>query len=144
MRLTGNIQQIKNKRDDNNSEIILQVDQIEYITHKKDGRFYQPFDFVDELDTPIIITGDRLARITGKHLEEGEHEFAVYDKTPEGYELNENKKLHLTTTYDFDTDLTILRFIDYTVTVSNEEFQQIKRDRSEANKAKKSKARKNK
>ena len=137
MRLKGDLQRIKTKRDDGNHDIELHIDKIEYVTYKKDGRFYQPFDFVDEPDTPLTITGDQLARLTGKHLEEGEHEFLVYDKTDEGFEMNENKKLLLTTAYDFDADITILTSVEYVVTVSNEEFQQIKKDRSEEKKAKK-------
>lgn len=140
MRLKGDLQRIKTKREDSNRDIELLLDKIEYITYKKDGRFFQPFDFTDELDVPLSITGDQLARLTGKHLEEGEHEFLVYDKTEAGYELNENKKLLLTTAYDFDADITILTSVEYTVTVSNEEFQEIKRDRSEAKKAKKSRS----
>src|SRR5690606_34547736 len=121
MRLKGDIQQIKNKRDDKNSAIELYLDRIEYVTHKKDGRYYQPFELIEELETPLVITGDCLARVTNKHLEEGEYEFQVYDKTEEGYELNPDKELALTITYDFDTDLTILTEVYYTVTVTNEE-----------------------
>jgi hypothetical protein len=141
MRLSGNLQDIKRTRDDANSSIEIQVDQIEYITHKKDGRFFQPFDFLDELDSPIIITGDCLARTDNKHLEEGEHEFQVYDKIEDEYVLNPDKQLFLTTTYDFDADITILTSLDYSVTVSNEEFQQRKRDRANEKKAQKGRKR---
>ncbi|MFD2512288.1 hypothetical protein ACFSRY_00300 [Pontibacter locisalis] len=144
MKLTGNLLRIKNKRDDDNHDITLEIDKVEYITYKKDGRFYQPFDFVDELEAPILITGDRLARITGKHLQEGEHEFQVYDEVEGGFELNENKKLTATTEYDFDADLTILTSVEYTLIVSNEEFKQIKKDRSEEKKANRSRGKKNK
>jgi hypothetical protein len=144
MRLTGNLSNIKTKREDSNKDIVLEIDKVEYITYKKDGRFYQPFDFLDELDQPFTITGDHLARITGKHIQEGEHEFHVFDKTEDGYTLNENKQLSLTTEYDFDADLTILTSVEYTVTVTNEDFQQIKRERSAEKKAKKGRGNKNK
>ncbi|MBC5773027.1 hypothetical protein H8S95_03040 [Pontibacter sp. KCTC 32443] len=136
MRLTGNIHDIKAKRDDANKGIELQLDKIEYITHRKDGKYYQPFDFVDELDKPLVITGDCLARVSSKQLEEGEYEFQVYDKVGDEYVLNPNKELALTVTYDFDADLTILTEIYYTVTVSNEEFKQIKTERNKAKKGK--------
>jgi hypothetical protein len=137
MRLSGNLQDIKRTRDDANSTIEIQIDKIEYVTYKKDGRFFQPFDFVDELDSPLVITGDCLARTDNKHLEEGEHEFQVYDKIGEEYTLNPDKMLYLTTAYDFDVDITILTDLEYTVTVPNEDFQQIKKDRSIEKKAQK-------
>ena len=136
MRLTGNIQDIKAKRDSANKGIEIQLDKIEYITHKKDGKYYQPFDFVDELDTPLVITGDCLARISNKQLEEGEYEFQVYDKVGDDYVLNPDKELALTVTYDFDSDLTILTEVYYTVTISNDEFKQLKADRSKDKKGK--------
>lgn len=136
MRLTGNIQHIKAKRDSANIGIEIHLDKIEYVTHRKDGKYYQPFDFEDILDTPLVITGDCLARISSKQLEEGEYEFQVYDKVGEEYVLNPNKELALTITYDFDSDLTILTEVYYTVTVSNDEFKQLKSDRSKAKKGK--------
>ena len=139
MRLTGNLQDIKSKRDSNNSGIEIQLDKIEYVTHKKDGKYYQPFDLIVELDKPLIITGDCLARIPNKQLEEGEYEFQVYDKVGDEYVLNPNKELALTITYDFDTDLTILTEVYYTVTVTNEEYKELK---SEKHKAKKGKGKK--
>lgn len=139
MRLTGNLQDIKTKRDSNNSGIEIQLDKIEYVTHKKDGKYYQPFDLIVELDTPLILTGDCLARIPNKQLEEGEYEFQVYDKVGDEYVLNPNKELALTITYDFDTDLTILTEVYYTVTVTNEEYKELK---SEKHKAKKGKGKK--
>ncbi|WP_155801018.1 hypothetical protein [Pontibacter sp. BAB1700] len=42
MKLTGNILNIKNKRDDRNAGILIEVDKIEYVTYKKDGKYYQP------------------------------------------------------------------------------------------------------
>ena len=137
MRLTGNIRQIKNSRDSRNSDIAIHINTIEYITHKKDGKYFQTFDFVEELDTPLIITGDCLALSNKKHVEEGEYEFEVYDKTGDDYELNENKHLSLTVDYDYDANVTILTSATYTVTVSNEEFKEIKSERSKARKLKK-------
>lgn len=135
MRLKGNIQDIKTSRDTKNKDIEVYIDVIEYITHKKDGRFYQPFDFEDKLETPLVITGDCLARTDNKHLEEGEYEFLVYDNDGEDYVLNENKELTIETAYDFDENLTIVTSVYYTVTVSNEEFKQLKTEKSKAAKA---------
>lgn len=137
MKLVGNIRQIKHNRDSNNQEVELHLDKVEYITHKKDGKYYQPFDFVDELDTPLVITGDCLALASTKHVAEGENAFLVFEKTGDDYELNENKHLSITVAYDYDADTTILTSATYTVTVPNEEFKQIKSDRSEARKKKK-------
>ncbi|WP_347159452.1 hypothetical protein [Pontibacter chitinilyticus] len=136
MRLTGNLRDIKEKRENKNQPIEIQVDQIEYLTHKKDGRYYQPFEFVDELDVPFVITGDCLARSNKAHLEEGEFEFDVYDKTGDAYVRNENKALFVTTVYDEAEQVTILSSVTYVVTVSNEAFRQIKTDRYEAKKGK--------
>lgn len=136
MRLKGNIQDIKGKRDSNNKGIEIHLDKIEYITHRKDGKYYQPFDLVVDLDVPLVITGDCLARVSSKQLEEGEYEFQVYDKVGDDYVLNPNKELALTITYDYDADLTILTEVYYTVTVSNEEFKQIKAERQKARKGK--------
>lgn len=137
MRLSGNLQDIKRNREDANSNIQIQVDKIEYITYKKDGRFYQPFDYMDELDTPLTITGDCLARTDNKHLEEGEHEFLVYDKVGDEYVLNPDKQLHLTTAYDFDADITILTSLEYSVTLPNDEFLELKKARNNEKKGKK-------
>jgi hypothetical protein len=139
MKLTGNLADIKQKRDTKNQGIEIEVDQVEYITHKKDGKYYQPFEFLDELSTPLVITGDCLSRTNNNHLEEGEYEFHVFDKEADEYVLNENKSLFVTTAYDYDDQLTILSSVTYTVTVSNEEFKQIKTDRYKANKPKKGK-----
>jgi hypothetical protein len=139
MRLKGNIQDIKAKRDSNNSGIEIHLDKIEYITQKKDGKYYQPFDLVVDLTKPLVITGDCLARIPNKQLEEGEYEFEVYDKVGDDYVLNLGKELALTVTYDFDADLNILTEVYYTVTIDNEEFKQLK---TEQNKARKTKGRK--
>ncbi|WP_114784178.1 hypothetical protein [Botryobacter ruber] len=137
MRLTGNLLDIKTKREDKNQDIQLEIDKIEYITHKKDGKYFQPFEFIDELETPLVITGDCLARNTTQPLEEGEYEFKVYDKTDDAYVLNPDKQLHVTLEHDFDSGLTILTFGTYVVTVSNEEFQQLKSERAKQKKQKK-------
>lgn len=136
MKLTGNILDIKQKRDSRHQDIALEINRIEYVTHKKDGRYYQPFEFVDELEKPLVITGDCLSRINNNHLEEGEYEFNVFDKAGDDYVLNENKFLSITTAYDYDDQLMILSSVLYTVTVTNEEFKQIKTDRYKATKGK--------
>ncbi|WP_276497174.1 hypothetical protein [Pontibacter litorisediminis] len=126
MKLIGNINDIKYTRENKNQDIALHISRVEYITHKKDGRFFQPFDLEVELDEPVIITGDRLVRIQNKLLAEGEYEFEVYDKEGEEYTLNPDKQLSLSIEYDFDADVTILSSLYYTVTVSNEEFKELK------------------
>ncbi len=126
MKLIGNINDIKYSRENKNQDIALHISKVEYITHKKDGRFIQPFDLEVELEEPIIITGDRLARIQNPLLEEGEYEFEVYDKEDDAYVLNPDKQLSLSIEYDFDLDVTILSSLYYTVTVSNEEFKELK------------------
>ena len=141
MRLTGNLSGIKIKRDSRNQDIALQVDQIEYITYKKDGKYFQPFEFIDELETPLVLTGDCLAKSAGKAAEEDEIIFDVYDKTGDDYQLNPDKQLSVTMTYDEEADLHILRSLTYTVTVPNEEFNTIRRER--ANQKKQQKGRRN-
>ncbi|GAB3812074.1 hypothetical protein [Pontibacter rugosus] len=134
MKLQGNILDIKNTRDSKNLGIEIHLDKIEYITNKKDGRYNQPFDFIDELETPMVITGDCLARINNKHLQDGEYDFQVYDKVGEEYVLNPDKFLSVLITYDFEADITILTSVEYSVTVTNEEFKQIKAERSKEKK----------
>lgn len=126
MKLIGNIQDIKYNRENRNAGIELHISRVEYITYKKDGRFAQPFDLEIDLEKPLVITGDRLARIQNKQLEEGEYEFEVYDLVDGEYVLNPDKELSLTITYDFDMDITILSELYYTETVSNEEFKELK------------------
>ena len=142
MRLTGNILDIKNKRDDRNSGIEIEVDRVEYITYKKDGKYNQPFNFVEELATPLVITGDCLARSTTKHLEEGEYDFQVFDKAGDEYVLNESKFLSVLMSYDEEEQQSFLSSVEYSVTVSNEEFKQLKSERSKDQKSKKGKGRK--
>ena len=136
MKLTGNILDIKQKRDSKHQDVAIEINRIEYVTHKKDGRYYQPFEFVDEPEVPLVITGDCLSRKSNSHKEEDEYEFNVYDKAGDDYVLNENKFLSITTAYDYDDQLMILSSVRYAVTVTNEEFKQIKTDRHKASKGK--------
>jgi hypothetical protein len=129
MKLLGDIRRIKNRRDSLNQDIEIHLDKIEYITHKKDGRYFQPFEFIDQLDSPLVITGDCLSRSDDKYLEEGEHAFKVYDKAGDTYALNPNKHLSVILEHDFDTAETILTSLTYSVTVSNEEFKQLQSHR---------------
>ncbi len=143
MRLVGNISDIKHKRDNKNEGIQVYVDKIEYITHKKDGKYYQPFDYEVELEEPIMITGDCLSQTGNSQPKEGEYEFDVYDKVGDEYVHNPDKQLSLTIVYDFDTDLTILSSVYYTVVVSNEEFKELKRLGHKERTAPKGKGKKN-
>jgi hypothetical protein len=142
MKLTGNILDIKNKRDSKNAGIALQLDKIEYITYKKDGKYFQPFNLEVELDEPLTITGDCLARKADKHLQEGEYDFVVYDKEGDDYVLNENKFLSVLLVYDEEEHHHILSSVEYTVTVPNEEFKQLKEASHKERVAKKGKGRK--
>lgn len=140
MKLTGNILNVKNKRDDRNANITVTVDKIEYVTHKKDGKYYQPFNLEVELDEPLTITGDRLARRPDKHLQEGEYDFDVYDKDDtEGYVLNENKFLSVLLVYDELEQQEILASVEYTVTLPNDEFKELKEEQHKLRHAKKGK-----
>ncbi|KAA5547504.1 hypothetical protein [Adhaeribacter rhizoryzae] len=125
MNITGDILQIKNKRDSKHQDIIIQIDKIAYITHKKDGRYFQPFELIADLEKPLVITGDLLARTDNKYLDEGEHEFNVYDKVADSYVLNPDKHLLITLAYDFDIAEAILTAIEYSETVSTEKFKQL-------------------
>lgn len=142
MRIIGNILDITNTRDNKLKGVELHINKIEYTTNKKDGRYFQTFEFVDELDTPLVITGDRLARVKDKNLEEGEYEFKVYDKSGDAYELNERKYLAITLEYDFDADLHILSTLIYQEEVSSEEFKKIKDARNKVRKLKSGRGRK--
>ncbi|WP_018478732.1 hypothetical protein [Pontibacter roseus] len=126
MKLTGNILDIKSKREDRHAGIALSLDKVEYVTYKKDGKYYQPFNLVEDLETPIVITGNCLARKADKHLQEGEYDFVVYDKEGDDYVLNENKLLSVLLVYDEEEQQHILSSVEYTVVVSNEEFKQLK------------------
>ena len=141
MRLTGNINLIKQKRDSARHDIAIEIDKIEYITYKKDGKYHQPFDLTFELDAPIFITGDRLARKDTRHLEEGEHEFHVYDLVDGNYELNPDKQLAVTTASDFDLGQTILTFVNYSEVVPADVFNQLKSDIAKLKRQQKGKGR---
>lgn len=140
MTLTGNILDITQKRDSRHQDIRLEVDKIEYLTSRKDGHFFQDFEYVEELDTPLVLTGDCLARTDKNFLDPGEYEFLVYDKVGEEYVLNESKQLVITMEYVEEEDLTILSSVYYSVRVSNREFEQIKKEK---NREKMQKKRKN-
>lgn len=127
MRLVGNISDIKNKRDSHNAGIEIYIDMVEYVTYRKDGKYFQPFDYEVELSDPLLITGDCLAQNSNSQPKKGDYEFDVYDKEGDDYVLNPNKQLSLQVEYDFDADLTILSAAYYTVTVSDEEFKELKR-----------------
>ncbi|MCC9168081.1 hypothetical protein [Pontibacter harenae] len=139
MKLIGNILDIKQNRENGNKDIEVHISRVTYITNKKDGRFFQPFDFEDELETPLILTGDLLARKNYKQQEEGEFEFKVFDLEDGEYVLNENKELSLTVAYDPDADLRIVNSLYYEITISNEEFEQLKKERAQARKEQKKK-----
>lgn len=142
MKLTGNILNVKNKRDDRNAGIALELDKIEYITYKKDGKYFQPFDLMVELEDPITITGDCLARKDDKHLQEGEYDFDVYDKEGNDFVLNESKFLSVLLMYDEEAQEHFLSSVEYQVTVSNEEFKVLKEEQHKSRVAQKGKSRK--
>lgn len=144
MKLTGNILNVKNKRDDRNAGIALEIDKIEYVTYKKDGKYFQPFNLEVELDEPIVITGDQLARKTDKHLQEGEYDFDVYDKEGDDYVLNEDKFLSVLLIYDEEEQEHFLSSLEYTVTLPNEEFKVLKEEQHKLRHAKKGQGRKKK
>src|SRR6478735_5180079 len=104
MKLTGDIRKIGTKRDDKFQDIKLEINRIEYLTHKKDGHYFQAFDYEINLEEPLEITGDCLARKHAKPGPDGELEFLVYDKADGEYVLNENKTLELEIAFDFEED----------------------------------------
>jgi hypothetical protein len=134
MKLVGNILRIKNKRDSQHQDIEIHIDKITYLTQKKDGRFYQSFEFIDELDTPLVLTGDCLARTPNTDFEEEDFTYQVFDKTHDTYTLNPHKELTLTLVYAEEAEQLILSAGTYAVTVLPAEFEQLKRDRSKSNK----------
>ena len=127
MRLTGNISDIKQKRDSKNAGIEVYINKIEYITYKKDGKYFQPFDYEVELEEPIVITGDRLAQTSNSQPAEGDYEFNVYEKVDGEYVLNPDKQLSLTTSFVEEAGIVVLTSVYYTVVVSNDEFKELKR-----------------
>jgi hypothetical protein len=137
MKLTGNILNVKNKRDDRNAGIAIEVDKIEYITYKKDGKYYQPFNLTVDLETPLVITGDCLARKVDKHLPEGEYDFLVYDKEGDDYVLNESKFLSILMIYDEEEQEHFLSSVEYNVTLPNDEFKVLKEEAHKNRTAKK-------
>jgi hypothetical protein len=139
MKLTGNILNVKSKRDDRNANIIVAVDKIEYVTYKKDGKYYQPFNLEVELDEPLTITGDRLARRPDKHLQEGEYDFDVYDLEDGEYVLNENKFLSVLLIYDEEEQEHFMSSVEYQETVSGEEFKRLKEEQHKLRHTKKGK-----
>jgi len=134
MKVIGDILRIKNVRNSRLQDIEVHVDQIAYITHKKDGLFFQPFEYIDTLGTPLIITGDLLARAPNTDFDEEDFNFYVFDKAGEIYTMNENKHLTLTLVYVEEEGQTILNSGTYSVIVPNDEFEQI---RKQGNKTKK-------
>ncbi|MBC5991986.1 hypothetical protein [Pontibacter cellulosilyticus] len=141
MRLVGNISDIKNKRDSKNADIEIYINKIEYITYKKDGKYFQPFDYEVELDIPFVLTGDCLSQTSNSQPKEGEYEFNVYEKVDGKYELNPNKQLSVSTTYVEEAGILVLTSVYYTVVISNEEFQELKRKGHKERVAKKGKKR---
>ncbi|WP_192821307.1 hypothetical protein [Rufibacter sp. LB8] len=125
MKIVGNIQAITPNRSSKNKNVELHIDRVEYLTQKKDGRYYQDFDYIDDLDSPLVITGDFLALATDKKLPEGELAFKVYDLVEGEYVHNPQKYLAITLFYDFDENQTILSEVDYVITLDRETFEQL-------------------
>jgi len=128
MKLNGDIRKIGMKRDSKFQDISVEIDKVEYLTHKKDGRYFQAFDYEVELETPLIITGDRLAKKNQKPMEEGELEFLVYDIVNGEYVLNENVQLEVITAFDFEENLLILSWGYYGITIPPKEFEALKKE----------------
>lgn len=139
MKLTGNLLNVKTKRDDRNADITVVVDKIEYITYKKDGKYYQPFNLEVALNEPLAITGDRLARRPDKHLQEGECDFDVYDVEDGEYVLNEHKFLSVLLVYDEEEQEHFMSSVEYQETVSGEEFKRLKEEQHKLRHGKKGK-----
>jgi len=135
MKVIGNILQIKNTRNSQLQNIEVHVDQIAYTTQKKDGHFFQPFEFIDTLDTLLVITGDLLARAPNTDFDEEDFNFYVFDKAGDVYNMNENKRLTLTLVYVEEEEQTILNSGTYTVTVPNDEFERLKKEQSKNRKS---------
>ncbi|MBK0402767.1 hypothetical protein I5M27_07200 [Adhaeribacter sp. BT258] len=128
MKLTGDIRKIGTKREDKFQDIVLEINRLEYITHKKDGNYFQAFDLEVELEKPLIITGDRLAKKNIKPSEEGEILFDVYDKAGDAYVLNKNLELEIIVAYDSDEDLLILSSVYYAEMLPPKEFEAFKKE----------------
>ena len=128
MKLTGDIRKISTKREDRFQDISLEINRIEYLTHKKDGHYFQAFDLEVNLEKPLVITGDQLARKHAKPGSEGELEFRVYDKAGDEYVPNEGKILEVEVEYDFEEDLLILSSVYYAETLAPKEFEALKKE----------------
>ncbi|RNI29185.1 hypothetical protein [Rufibacter latericius] len=142
MKVIGNILDISTQRDSRHQNIEVYLDDIEYLTSKKDGRYYQDFEYLVELETPLVITGDCLARVSGKKPQDGEYEFKVFDREGEEYVHNPAKQLFLTLEYDFDEDLIILSSAYYSVTLPNDEFEKFRTEQEKEKSRKNWKGRK--
>lgn len=134
MKLIGELRKITARRDDKNQAIEIHIDKVEYLTHKKDGRYFQAFDFEDSFETPLIITGDCLAQSSVSEPENGEFDFTVYDKVGDEYIANKNKTLEVTTFFDEEENLTILSEIYYSETLPPAEFEKLKLEREKTRK----------
>ena len=128
MKLTGDIRKIGTKREDKHQDILLEINRVEYVTHKKDGNYFQAFDLEVELEKPLIISGDCLAKKNLKPTEEGELIFDVYDKTDGEYLLNKNRELEIIVAYDFEEDLLILSSVYYAEILPPKEFEALKKE----------------
>jgi hypothetical protein len=137
MKLTGDLLRVKTKRENKNADIRLEIDEVEYITHKKDGRFFQPFDHVAQLNPPLFITGDCLSRAPAADFDDEDYRFFVYEKEGETYVQNPDKRLVVTIVQVEETGETLLHSGTYTVTISNDAFEDIKRESYRSKKPKK-------
>ncbi|MBA9077181.1 MULTISPECIES: hypothetical protein [Rufibacter] len=129
MKAVGNIKAITQQRSSKLANVEIHISSVQYVTSKKDGRYFQDYAYEEELETPLVITGDCLARADKNKQPEGDFEFNVYDKVDGEYVLNENKRLEVTVVYDFEEDVTIISALDYTVTLPPAEFEQFRKER---------------
>ena len=132
MKLTGDIRKIGLKRDSKYQDIKLVIDKVEYLTHKKDGHYFQAFDYDVELENPIVLTGDQLARKHPKPNANGDLEFLVYDKIDDEYVLNENLKLEVEVYHDPEEDLLILSATYFSITLPPKEFEALKKEQEKS------------
>lgn len=139
MKVVGHLPNITKNRDSKNQDIEIHVDQVEYLTSKKDGRYYQDFEYIDVLDTPLVITGDCLSLRTDKKLDEGEFQYHVFEKEGERYERLEKHLLWLTMTYDFDENVSILSEVTYSITLPGDAFRELKKTKEREKMAQKGK-----
>lgn len=139
MKVVGNLKNITKNRDSNNRDVEVHVNQVEYLTSKKDGKYFQDFDYVDVLESPLVITGDCLALRTDKKLDEGEVQYHMYDLEGDEYVRNENKLLWLTMAYDFEDDVSILTEVTYSVMLTDDAFRELKKTKEREKMAQKGK-----